>query len=107
MRQHAPLARRAIVTSRSRLVRSAVRPPQIQPAPPAAIVPKEISETTAVLSAPGLERAALAARNAGIHVQKAYSSNMWPRYPLVARRHSRTRATAATRPHENGRGAKG
>ena len=29
-----------------------------------------------------------AAMNSGIHVQNEYSSNMWPRYPPVARRHS-------------------
>jgi hypothetical protein len=80
----------------------------MQPAPPTAIVPKAISETSPLPGRlPATVAAALAARNAGIHVQKAYSSNMWPRYPLVAMRHSRMRTTSDTSFHEKGRAAKG
>src|SRR6185503_17240572 len=32
---------------------------------------------------------------------------MWPRYPPVARRHCRERATVLTSDHENGRGGNG
>ena len=46
---------------------------------PTAMVPNAISETIPADSLLPDETAALAARNAGIHVQNAYSSHMCPR----------------------------
>src|SRR5687768_4449174 len=71
-REHAPLAASARMTNRSRPMRSATRPPQTHPMPPTAIVAKESKETKEGADDPADEPAnerALAARNAGIHVQ--------------------------------------
>ena len=72
VRAHNPLASMAKFTSFARPIRSATRPPQMQPAPPTAMTAKP---TTAANRACGTSplAAALAAscatRNAGIHVQ--------------------------------------
>src|SRR5688500_20384685 len=68
-----PLAPSAIVITRSRPCRSAATPPHTHPAAPTAITRNTVSAS--VLSLGGRPAAtALAARNAGIHVQNEYSS---------------------------------
>src|SRR5687767_2759900 len=117
-RAQAPLAAMARVTSRSRPTRSATSPPQTHPTPPTAITEKASSDMigdlvvsgTAVAPPGAVARAAsaaLAAMNAGIHVQYEYNSAMCPRYPPVASRQGRSLMTLATNPHEKGRGGNG
>src|SRR6185436_6588028 len=73
MSEQAPLRAMASMTSRSRPRASADSPPQTQPSPPTAIVPKATAETSpaapADLAVLPCCAATLAARNNGIHVQ--------------------------------------
>jgi hypothetical protein len=49
------------------------------PTPPTAIVPNAMNEAVSEAPAPPPFAEILAIRNAGIHVQTAYSSHMWPK----------------------------
>ena len=74
-----PLTAMETVTSHSRPRRSDASPPQMHPAAPTAITANAIAPVTTPLFRREPLAAALAASHAGIHVQKAYSSHMWPR----------------------------
>ena len=76
-RQQLPLMKREIDTSRSLPRLSANSPPQTDPKPPMAMVVNARSDINrGARNLPPDAAATLAARNAGIQVQNAYSSNM-------------------------------
>src|SRR5215468_4074419 len=82
IRQHAPLTASAAAAVDTRPSRSAAQPPIRQPAAPATPIARKAS----MPDRPGLAEAGrpvvavlLALRNAGSHVQSAYSSHMCPK----------------------------
>src|SRR4051812_14066261 len=101
-----PLAIMATITSHSRPRRSAAKPPQTLPIAPTAMAPNAIRSTLPDPACVDVEAARLAPTKAGIHVQNEYSSNMCPRYPPVASRHSSLDATTSRRRRLKGLAAK-
>src|SRR5438128_6597617 len=76
-RQQLPLMNNDMATSLSLPRLSANRPPQTDPIPPMAMVVNASSEINrGARNRPPALSATLAARNAGIHVQNAYNSNI-------------------------------
>src|SRR5204863_7035696 len=86
-REQMPLASIALAAIRALPMRSANRPAIADPTAPLAIVRNARPEPS--MDADLAEPYRLAVANAAIHVHTAYSSHMWPRYPIVARRAGR------------------